>query len=59
MYCNVCGASIKKLDRGFFEDHLEVEKTWGYGVPIDGEKHAFDICYACYENLLARFSISV
>ena len=55
--CNMCGKLIEKNCFGYFEDYLAVTKTWGYESPIDGETHAFCLCYACYEDLAARFVI--
>ena len=45
IYCNLCGEEIKKADGSdIFEDHLSVEKNWGYFSKKDGENHSFDIC---------------
>ena len=55
--CNLCGKQLKKDDFGYIEDHLSVNKTWGYGQPSDGETHDFDLCYDCYEDLISRFKI--
>ena len=55
--CNLCGQQLKKDDFGYIEDHLSVNKTWGYGQPVDGETHAFDLCYDCYTDFISRFKI--
>jgi len=55
--CNVCGRSISKNTLGYFEDHLEISKAWGYHSPYDGETHVIDVCIGCYENWTARFEI--
>ena len=55
--CNLCGQQLKKDDFGYIEDHLSVNKTWGYGQPIDGETHSFDLCYDCYTDLVGQFKI--
>lgn len=55
--CNICGRQVKKNDFGYFEDHLSVTKTWGYGTPLDGETHTFDICFDCYSDMLDNFVI--
>ena len=52
--CNWCGKHIAKNAFGYFEDFIAVSKTWGYGLPIDGETHVFNICYDCYEEFAAR-----
>lgn len=55
--CNMCGRPVEKNDFGYFEDHITVAKTWGYGTPIDGETHVFEFCFDCYNELTDRFAI--
>jgi len=55
--CNHCGRQLKRNHFGYFEDYLSVSKTWGYGPPVDGETHAFDLCYDCYTHIIASFQI--
>ena len=55
--CNICGRQVGKNDFGYFEDHISVTKTWGYGTPSDGETHAFDICFDCYSDMEENFVI--
>ena len=55
--CNQCGHVMQRDDFGYIEDHLSANKTWGYGSPLDGETHAFDLCHSCYSNLLESFKI--
>jgi len=55
--CNLCGRQIKRNGFGYFEEHLSVTKTWGYGPPADGETHAFELCFDCYDQLVGRFQI--
>ena len=55
--CNLCGCQVGKNDFGYYEDHLSVIKTWGYGTVADGETHVFDICFDCYNELADRFVI--
>ena len=55
--CNLCGRQVGKNDFGYFEDHLSVAKTWGYGTTADGETHAFDLCFDCYSDLAEKFVI--
>ncbi|MCL2421209.1 MAG: hypothetical protein FWD03_05065 [Defluviitaleaceae bacterium] len=57
VHCNMCGLSVKKNDLGYFDDHLSVDKTWGYGTPIDGDTHAFDLCFDCYSRMIDKFVI--
>lgn len=55
--CNMCGCQMRKNDFGYFEDHLSVVKTWGYGTIADGETHSFDFCFNCYTNLVNSFAV--
>ena len=55
--CNMCGVEIRKNVFGYFEDHLSVAKTWGYGTTADGETHTFDFCFDCYSELTEQFKI--
>lgn len=55
--CNMCGNEIEKNPFGYIDEHLSVEKTWGYGSPYDGETHEIDICGHCYEKLLGQLKI--
>ena len=55
--CNLCGRQVGKNDFGYFEDHLSITKTWGYGTTADGETHAFDICFDCYSDITDSFVI--
>ena len=55
--CNLCGCQVGKNDFGYFEDHLSVSKTWGYGTVADGETHTFDLCFECYSDFKDSFVI--
>ncbi|MBR1737720.1 MAG: hypothetical protein IJ736_12005 [Firmicutes bacterium] len=60
IYCNLCGEEIKKADGSdIFEDHLSVEKNWGYFSKKDGENHSFDICERCYDKIIGEFKIPI
>lgn len=48
--CDCCGKEIKEQ-----EDHLRIEKTWGYFSRKDGEHHQWDICEDCYDKWTAGF----
>lgn len=54
--CNCCGQEIDKNQFGYFDDHISVEKKWGYGSEFDGETHSFDICKSCYIKLINDFA---
>ncbi|MBR1738066.1 MAG: hypothetical protein IJ736_13820 [Firmicutes bacterium] len=60
IYCNMWGEEIKKADGGeIFDDHLSVDKNWGYFSGKDGENHSFDICERCYDKIIGEFKIPV
>ena len=59
IHCNKCKREIVVNEFGYLEDHLSVTKTWGYGSPIDGETHSFDLCFECYTDMLDKFEIPV
>lgn len=57
--CNVCGKKIP-MEAGILkEDVFEAAKEWGYFSKYDLELHKFNICEACYDNLIATFKIPV
>lgn len=41
------------------EDTLSVQKRWGYFSEKDNEVHAFDLCEACYDELISNFRIPI
>ena len=55
--CNQCGEEISKNVLGYFDDHLSITKTWGYGTDMDGETHTFDLCCNCYCDMVEKFQI--
>ncbi|MDR1663485.1 MAG: hypothetical protein LBR83_00990 [Clostridiales bacterium] len=55
--CNRCGRPIEKNDFGIFDEHLSIEKIWGYHSPADGETHKLDICSDCYFGWIEEFEI--
>lgn len=56
--CNFCGETISKDKFHMFEDHIHIEKKWGYHSNYDGEEHVIDICKNCYEKLKKEMKIS-
>ncbi len=57
--CNKCGKEIRVKSGIPSEDILQVEKRWGYFSDKDNEEHTFDLCEACYDELVAGFQIPV
>ena len=39
------------------EGVFSVDYTWGYFSDKDGERHSFDLCESCYDELLRTFRI--
>lgn len=59
IYCNKCKKQIKNSQGIEREGVLHVEKTWGYFSGKDGERHSFDLCENCYDELVRKFAIPV
>ena len=55
--CNSCGTEVPKNAVGYFEDHIDISKKWGFHSPYDGELHSIDLCVGCYESWVADFEI--
>ena len=51
--CNKCG---KEISQG---DVLSVDKRWGYFSDKDNEVHHFDLCEACYDEMVLGFQIPI
>ena len=59
IYCNLCGRKIKQQKDNPVEDFLSVKKEWGYFSDRDGLIQEFDLCEACYGELIRRFVLPV
>lgn len=57
--CNKCGKEIPVRNERVEEGVFSVDYTWGYFSEKDGEKHSFDLCEACYDELLRSFKVPV
>ncbi len=55
--CYKCGIEIPVVNGHETEGVLRVEHTWGYFSEKDGERHSFDLCERCYDELLKTFQI--
>lgn len=55
--CNFCGETINTNCFGYSDEHISVEKKWGFGSQNDGETHSFEICMPCYEKLKNEMKI--
>lgn len=57
--CNKCGKNIK-VENGFIKEGcFHVEHVFGYFSKKDGMKHSWDLCEACYDDLVQEFAIPV
>lgn len=55
--CNRCGREIP-FENGYpREGVFSVDYEWGYFSEKDGEKHSFDLCESCYDEIISGFSI--
>lgn len=55
--CNKCGKEITVVNGRAEEGVFNVDYTWGYFSEKDGEKHSFDLCESCYDELLKSFIV--
>lgn len=55
--CNKCGREIPVANGRAEEGVFNVDYTWGYFSEKDGEKHSFDLCEACYDEMLDSFMV--
>lgn len=57
--CNRCGKKIRVTAHGTETDVLHVEHCWGYFSGKDGERHTFDLCEQCYDEIVKTFHVPV
>lgn len=57
--CNRCGRQLKVEDGMLKEGCFEGKQVFGYFSSMDGARHSFDLCEACYKELTAAFVIPV
>lgn len=55
--CNKCGKEIAVSNGCEQSGVFSVDHTWGYFSEKDGERHCFDLCEKCYDELLNSFLI--
>lgn len=55
--CNKCGKEIFTENGIIKEGAFFAETLWGYFSNKDGEKHSFDLCEKCYDELVDSFVI--
>ena len=57
--CNCCGKKLIVKDGIVREGVLMLDHPWNYFSEKDGEVHHFDLCEACYEEIISQFRIGV
>lgn len=57
--CNRCGRVIPVVGGVPQEDVLEVTKRWGYFSNKDNQEDKFDLCEACYDEIVGEFRIKI
>ncbi|MGI6069839.1 MAG: hypothetical protein ACOYBE_05370 [Blautia sp.] len=59
LVCNRCGKKIK-IDHGTAAEGVcTVQIQWGYFSRKDGERHIFDLCEDCYDEIIGGFAVPV
>ena len=57
--CNRCGKEIVVRNGEPREGVFSADCEWGYFSEKDGERHHFDLCESCYDDLVSSFKIPV
>lgn len=57
--CNACGKNLLVENGILKEECIHVDHDFGFFGERDGESDSFELCEACYEKLIAGFSVPV
>lgn len=57
--CNKCGKELESINGILHEDGLFVTKKWGYFSAKDLKIHRFNLCEACYDQMVGEFVVPV
>jgi hypothetical protein len=57
--CNKCGRSMKIQGEIVTEGVMMIEYGWNYFSNKDGDNHKFDLCEACYDEMVSQFIVPV
>lgn len=55
--CNMCAEDIQYNEYGYLDEHVKIEKRWGYGSTLDNQIHNICICESCYQNIFNSLKI--
>ena len=59
VFCNQCGKELT-VENGYVMDgSFAVDYGFGYFSNKDGEKHSWDLCDDCYDELVKSFKIPI
>jgi len=59
IFCNKCGKEIV-IEYGVAQEGVfSADWHWGYGSTKDGDRHSFDLCEPCYDEMIQGFQIPV
>lgn len=56
--CNCCGKKLIVESGIVREGVISIDHVWDFFSEKDGEIHHFDLCEACYDNIVSEFRIS-
>ena len=59
VHCNWCGKRLMVKDGIMREGGARFEIAWDYFSEMVGERHSFDLCEECYDELVNQFRIPV
>lgn len=59
LICNGCGKKMVVEEGIVREGVISVDHVWDFFSEKDGEVHHFDLCEACYDDMINQFRISV
>lgn len=57
--CNKCKKSLKVENGILKEGCFHTDFVFGYFSRKDGQRHSFDLCEECYDNMVAEFLLPV
>ena len=57
LVCNKCKKEMTVEHGMVKEGYFSAETIFGYFSGKDGEKHSFDLCEDCYDEIIAGFQI--
>lgn len=59
LICNSCGKRMVVEEGIVREGVISVDHVWDFFSEKDGEVHHFDLCEACYDDMINQFRIAV